>query len=339
VALQIGQLAENLKFFGRPGRFPQPPVNLRELVVVFGAAAIEAGVTQVEGTINGIGERAGNVALEEVIMALQTRQDRYGFATGADAREIYRTSRLLQQITGVGVQPNKAIVGANAFAHESGIHQDGVLKDRQTYEIMRPEDVGVPESSLVLGKHSGRAAFRDRLSKLGYELEDAELVRSFQRFKELADKKKFVTDQDIEALVGEEQQHVGAALIDLISFQVTTGSGSWPSAMVEVKVGDEVRREAASGDGPVNALCRAFDRAARFEGHLEHYQLKAVTDGQDALGEVVVRVKTGNLVAVGRGASTDVLEASIRAYAAAANRLMTIRDSKGEEGHAAQDAV
>ncbi len=289
-------------------------------------AAIEGGATQVEGTINGIGERAGNVALEEVVMALRTRPDRYGYTTGVNTGELYRTSKLIQSISGISVQPNKAIVGANAFAHESGIHQDGMLKEKSTYEIMRPEDVGVPESSLVLGKHSGRAAFRDRLRKLGYAVADGDLDRYFARFKELADKKKYVVDQDLEAIVSDEQQHGQHELIRLVSFQVMSGSNTPPTATVQlVRNGDDPRQEAASGDGPVDALYRAVDRAAQFDGHLLHYQLKAVTGGQDAVGEVVVRVEAGGKMATGRGASTDVLEASVRAYVAAVNKLLTGR--------------
>jgi len=310
------------------------------LAVANTLAALEAGVTQVEGTINGIGERAGNAAIEEVVMALTTRKDRFDLESGINTRELHRTSRLIQNITGIGVQPNKAIVGANAFAHESGIHQDGVLKDRQTYEIMQPEDVGVPESSLVLGKHSGRAAFKDRLRKLGYELTDADLERAFTRFKDLADRKKFVTDPDLEAIVGDEQLSEDGP-VRLVAFQVMTGTGTQPTATVTVDVSEGPQVEASSGDGPVNALFNAFDRAARFEGHLAHYALKAVTDGQDALGEVMVRVKAGGRMATGRGTSTDVLEASLRAYAAAVNKLISGRGTVQVEGIAdgAQDAV
>ena len=288
-------------------------------------AAIEAGVRQVEGTINGIGERAGNVAIEEVVMALATRRDFYGYETGINTREIYRSSRLLQQVTGVRVQPNKAIVGANAFAHESGIHQDGMLKDCTTYEIMRPEDVGVPESSLVLGKHSGRHAFRERLQQLGYQLSDVELERAFARFKEVADRKKYVTDDDLEALAVEGRQRSELEPVQLISFQVVSGTGSLPTATVQVEVQGETRQEAASGDGPVEALYNAIDRATGFDGQLLRYQLKAVTGGHDALGEVVVRVAQGNRIATGRGTSTDVLEASARGYLAAVNKLLTGR--------------
>lgn len=287
-------------------------------------AAIAAGARQVEGTINGIGERAGNVALEEIAMALRTRSDQYGYQTGIRTEELYKTSRLLQSITGVSVQPNKAIVGANAFAHESGIHQDGVLKDRQTYEIMRPEDVGVPQSSLVLGKHSGRAALKDRLKALGYEVEGADLDRVFARFKAVADRKKQVTDHDLEALLSDEAQHGTAEAVRLLAFQVFTGSNSVPTGTVQVIDAEGVtHQEAASGDGPVAALYGAVDRAIGFDGHLVTYHLKAVTDGEDALGEVTVKVQSGEKIAIGRGASTDVIEASIRAYMAAVNKLMT----------------
>lgn len=289
-------------------------------------AAVEAGARQIEGTINGIGERAGNVALEEIAMALRTRSDQYGYQTGIKTEELYRTSRLLQSITGVSVQPNKAIVGANAFAHESGIHQDGVLKDRQTYEIMRPEDVGVPQSSLVLGKHSGRAALKDRLKTLGYEVQSPELDRLFARFKEVADRKKTVTDYDLEALVSDESQHSQAEAVRLLSFQVFTGSNAMPTGTVQVIDGEgAIHQEAASGDGPVAALYGAVDRAINFDGHLVNYHLKAVTDGEDALGEVTVKVRFGDRIAVGRGASTDVIDASIRAYVAAVNKLLTGR--------------
>jgi 2-isopropylmalate synthase len=289
-------------------------------------AAIEAGVTQVEGTVNGIGERAGNVALEEIAMAVNTRGDVYKYQTAIDTREIYRTSRLIQQITGVNVQPNKAVVGANAFAHESGIHQDGMLKERSTYEIMQPEDVGVPRSALVLGKHSGRAAFRDRLTHLGYQLDDAETDRAFARFKELADRKKTIMDEDLEAIVVDERQHGAVDPVQLLSFQVFSGSHTLPTATVQVvHNGQAPRQEAASGDGPVDALYQAVDRAISFKGNLLRYQIQAVTGGQDALGEVVVRVESEGRVATGRGTSTDVLEASIRAYVAALNKLMTGR--------------
>ena len=294
------------------------------LAVANSLAAVEAGATQIECTINGIGERAGNAALEEIVMAMRTRHDRYGFDTGIDTREIYRTSRQLQSMTGVGVQPNKAIVGANAFAHESGIHQDGMLKHHLTYEIMRPEDVGVPATALVLGKHSGRHAFRARLEQLGYILTEQEIDGAFKRFKEVADRKKSVTDFDLEAIVSDEQaNHRVAEVCRLESFQVVSGNQTVPTATVRLIYDGEPRQEAASGDGPVDALFNAIDRAAGFSGQLLEYRLKAVTGGQDALGEVSVRVRSGDRVASGRGTSTDVIEASARAYLNAVNKILS----------------
>jgi len=294
------------------------------LAVANTLAAIEAGATQVECTVNGIGERAGNASLEEIVMALKVRRDQWGVETGINTREIYRTSRLLQSVTGVSVQPNKAIVGANAFAHESGIHQDGMLKHRDTYEIMKPEDVGVPASALVLGKHSGRAAFRARLEHLGYHLTDAEIDSAFQRFKEVADRKKAVTDQDLVAIIGDEQaRSTVEEVCRLLSFQVVAGNETMPTATVRLERDGVVHQEAASGDGPVSALYHAIDRAARFEGSLLDYRLNAVTEGQDALGEVTVRVRSGDRVASGRGTSTDVIEASARAYINALNKILS----------------
>lgn len=286
-------------------------------------AALEAGAGQVEGTFNGIGERAGNVALEEIVMALRTRSDRYPFTTGIVTTEIARTSKLISNLTGMVVQPNKAIVGANAFAHESGIHQDGVLKERTTYEIMSPEDVGLTESNLVLGKHSGRHAFRDRLEKLGHQLSAEDLDRAFIRFKELADRKRGISDRDLDAIVGEQQATPAAAVVTLEAFQVVSGNQSVPTASVRVQRDGGSRQEAASGDGPVDALFRAIDRASDFLGELLDYQLRAVTEGQDAVGEVTVKVESKGYVATGRGTSTDVLEASARAYVTAMNKLMS----------------
>ena len=288
-------------------------------------AALEAGATQFEATINGIGERAGNAALEEVVMAMHTRRDRFGFETGLNTTELYRSSRLLQSLTGVGVQPNKAIVGSNAFAHEAGIHQDGILKHRATYEIMRPEDVGVPQAALVLGKHSGRHAFRNRLEQMGYHLTDEQFDRAFSRFKELADRKKQVSDIDLEALVCDEQatRHV-QEVCKLDSFQVTSGNQTVPTAAVRLLTAEgEVLQEAASGDGPVDALYNAIDRASGFQGELLEYWSKAVTGGNDALVEVMVMVRSDSRAASGRAASTDVIEASARAYLTAINKILS----------------
>lgn len=298
------------------------------MAVANSLAAIEAGAEQVEGTINGIGERAGNVSLEEVVMALRTRRDRYGKTTGIRTERIYRTSRLVSTLTGMPVQPNKAIVGANAFAHMSGIHQDGVLKEPLTYEIMKPQDVGLSQSLIVMGKLSGRHAFRDRLNQLGYALNDEEFKKAFAAFKELADRKKDgITDRDIEAIVSAEL-HTPPETYRLESFHVTSGTTTVPTATVRLRFRDEVHQEAATGDGPVDALYRAIDRISGLRCRLQDYALKAVTSGQDALGEVTVKVEAGPdpqghpIVALGRGVSTDIVEASAKAYVAALNKVV-----------------
>lgn len=302
------------------------------MAVANALAAIEAGAVQVEGTINGIGERAGNCALEEVVMALRTRADHYKKQYRFVTENIARTSRLVSSLTGMPVQPNKAIVGANAFAHMSGIHQDGMLKSRLTYEIMEPQHVGLTESHIVLGKLSGRHAFRDRLEQLGYQLSDDEFKKAFARFKELADRKKgAITDRDLEAIV-QAERHAAPEVFKLETFHVTSGTGAIPTATVRMTVDGTVCQEAAVGEGPVDALYRAIDRIAGVPLRLHDYQLKAVTGGQDALGEVTVRLGVAGgpagdggsgdgPTAVGRGVSTDVLEASAAAYVAALNRL------------------
>jgi 2-isopropylmalate synthase len=288
-------------------------------------AALEAGAAQFECTVNGIGERAGNAALEEVVMAMQTRRDRFDLETGVVSRELHRTSRLLQSLTGVQVQPNKAIVGANAFAHEAGIHQDGILKHRATYEIMRPEDVGVPAHALVLGKHSGRHALRSRIEQMGYRLSDEAFDRAFARFKEVADRKKSVSDLDLEAIVCDEQATRSVTEVcRLESYQVTAGNQSLPMAVVRLALAEGgMRQEAASGDGPVDAIYAALNRAAGFDGQLLEYWSKAVGTGGDALVEVTVLVQSGSRVASGRAASTDVIEASARAYLTAVNKILS----------------
>ena len=291
------------------------------LAVANSLAAIEAGADQVEGCINGIGERAGNAALEEIIMALRTRQDHYKVETGIVTEQIYRTSRLVSTLTGMQIQPNKAIVGDNAFAHESGIHQDGVLKERTTYEIMTPESVGLSQSRLVLGKHSGRHAFRVRLKELGYELSEDKINRAYERFVELADRKKHVTDRDLQAIIEEEVVRI-PELYTLDYLHVTSGTAAVPTATVRLLKGTEVLEEAAIGDGPVDAVYRAIDRVTGIETQLVSYTLNAVTSGKDALGEVTVQVKDNGNVYVGRGTSTDIIEASARAYLQALNKLV-----------------
>lgn len=293
------------------------------LAVANSLAAIQAGVDQIEGTINGIGERAGNASIEEVVMAVKTRESVYQVQTTIHHQEIYRTSRLVSQLTGMYVPGNKAIVGENAFAHESGIHQDGVLKNKETYEIISPETVGKTESKLVLGKHSGRHAFRTRLKELGYPLSDEQVATLFQRFKELADRKKEITDDDLIALV-EEKSDDAVELYTLESIQVNFGSHSLPTASLRIHdhVHDKVIEEAACGNGSVDAIFKTVDRVIEEEVDLVDYRIQSVTKGTDALGEVFVQLQQGEKTARGRGVSTDILEASARAYLDAVNRLL-----------------
>jgi 2-isopropylmalate synthase len=290
------------------------------LAVANSLAAVRAGAGQVECTINGIGERAGNASLEEVVMAIRTRKDLLDEETNIKTEEIYRTSRLLSSLTGVPVQPNKAVVGANAFAHEAGIHQDGVLKEKLTYEIMTPESVGLVQR-LVLGKHSGRHAIRKRLSELGYELSDEELGKAFVRFKALADKKKEVFDDDLIALVENEVSTVPETF-GLEYLQFTSGTGIIPTAMVRLRKEDKVQQESGWGDGPVEAAYRAIDNITGISGRLKEYSIRAVTGGKDALGEVMVTLEANGRTVVGRGTSTDVIEASVRAYINAINKVV-----------------
>jgi len=290
------------------------------LAVANSLAAVRAGARQVECTINGIGERAGNAALEEVVMALRVRRDVLKLGTRVVTEQIYPTSRLLAHITGVGVQPNKAVVGRNAFAHESGIHQDGVLKEKLTYEIMRPEDVGIPKSTLVLGKHSGRHAFRERLRELGYELPPEKVEELFRRFKELADKKKDVFDEDLEALVADGMVEVPQRY-RLLHLSVVSGSVAIPTATVVMEVeGTEVRK-AGFGDGPVDAALRTIAEIAGTRSRLVKYSVDSITGGTEAQGAVTVQLEEEDLTVVGRGSHTDIIMASAKAYVNALNRL------------------
>jgi 2-isopropylmalate synthase len=285
-------------------------------------AAILNGADQIEGTINGIGERAGNTAIEEVAMALETRQQFFEAKTSLVLNEIYRTSRLVSKLTGMVVPGNKAIVGANAFAHESGIHQDGMLKEKTTYEIMSPETIGLKESKLVLGKHSGRHAFREKLADMGYELSDDNVNIAFAKFKELADKKKNVTDEDIRALI-EEKLIRTPEVYSLETIQLSYGNQSVPTATIRIrKIDGGTLEEAALGNGSVDAIYKAIDKATGEEVELEDYSIKSVTQGKDALGEVHVVLKQNDVSVQGRGVSTDILEASARAYIDAINRLI-----------------
>jgi 2-isopropylmalate synthase len=294
------------------------------LAVANSLAAVQNGARQVECTINGIGERAGNAALEEVVMAIRTRQDYFGkFTTTVNTKKIYPLSRMVSTLTGLHVQRNKAVVGENAFAHESGIHQDGILKERSTYEIMDPRDIGLPENKLVLGKHSGRHAFRGRVTDLGYTLAEDALNKAFEAFKALADKKKDVYDEDIEALL-ETQLEQERSLWELVRFQVTSGTGVIATATIVLRdtTGAE-RMDAATGDGPIDALYSAIQRITGVNVTLEDYQTRAITAGKEAQGEVTVRVRHHDKSVKGRGLSTDVIEAAAQAYLAAINRIRT----------------
>ena len=284
-------------------------------------SAIEAGARQIECTVNGIGERAGNAALEEIVMAIQTRKDFFNYYTGIKANQIYRTSRLVSHLTGIPIQPNKAIVGKNAFRHQSGIHQDGVLKKSSTYEIMTPASIGLKESELVLGKLSGRHAFKERLKKLGFYLSEEELEKTFQAFKILADKKKEIFDEDLIFIVEEQITRV-PEVFTLDYIHIVTGNQILPTATVRIKKGDEIFQEAACGDGPIDAVYKAIDRICGMNLTLVEYSLQAITGGKDAVGEVTVRIKGGDTIVAGRGASTDIIEASAKAYINAINRYL-----------------
>ncbi|NPV30365.1 MAG: 2-isopropylmalate synthase [Firmicutes bacterium] len=292
------------------------------LAVANSLAAIRNGAQQVECAVNGLGERAGNAALEEIVMALYTRRAYYQKETNIRYDEIYRTSRLVSTLTGMPVQPNKAVVGKNAFLHASGIHQDGVLQARATYEIMNPELVGFPKANIVLGKLSGRHALRERLAELGYILSDEELEKAFQRFKNLADRKKDITDRDLEAIVKNEIK-VAPELYQLAYLHVSSGTTVVPTATVGLKRNGIVREEAACGDGPVDAAFKAVDKITGINNlSLADYSLSAITGGKDALGEVVVRVEYGGKTFIGRGLSTDIIEASVKAYLNAVNKVI-----------------
>ncbi len=283
-------------------------------------AAIEAGARQVECTINGIGERAGNSSLEELVMALRTRPDNLYYTTGIVTPQIYSASRLVSQVTGIKVQPNKAIVGANAFAHEAGIHQDGVLKNKSTYEIMTPESVGVPQNSLVMGKHSGRHAFQEKIADLGYELTPEQVETAFAAFKKLADKKKEVFDEDIDALIADEIIRI--PLYYKLNFvSVNSGTVAMPSATLEIEVENKTIHGAEFGDGAIDAVFKTIKQLTNTKSRLLTYEVKSITGGADALGEVTVRIKDEGLSVMGQGAHTCVVVASARAYMNALNKL------------------
>ena len=302
------------------------------LAVANSLAACEAGARQIECTINGIGERAGNAALEEIVMALRTRADHYHLDTGIHSERLYPTSRMVSRLTGLAVQRNKAIVGRNAFAHEAGIHQDGMLKERSTYEIMRPEDVGVPKTDLVLGKHSGRHALRDRVESLGYTLNEAQLETLFVEFKALADKKKEVYDEDLEVMLSGLLMREGGTPWELVSLHTVAGSSVLPTATIAIKRPDgTVAQDAAIGDGPLDAIFKAVERVTGVSANLREFVIRGVTAGKDAQGEVSLEleVESGDNDGRsyrGRAASTDIIEASALAYLNAVNALTLNRE-------------
>lgn len=284
-------------------------------------AAAKAGATQFECTINGIGERAGNAALEEIVMSLKTRKDIYDLSCNVDTTQILRSSKLLTDITGVQVQPNKAIVGANAFAHESGIHQHGVIEERSTYEIMTPESIGLSKNKIVLGKHSGRHAFDQRIKALGYTLSKGDLDKTFMEFKELADKKKAVYDEDIEAIITKDSIEI-PKVYSLKRFIINSGNSITATATIILESDEKQIEDVATGDGPVDAAFKAIEKIVNTELILEDYSLHAVTEGKDAQGKAVVKISKGDRIYTGKGLSTDVIEASIKAYIDAVNKML-----------------
>ena len=300
------------------------------LSVANSLAAVEAGARQVEGCINGLGERAGNASLEELIMAIETRGDLLGVSTNIDTRQIYRTSRMVSDITGFPVQPNKAIVGANAFRHASGIHQDALLKERTTFEIMDPQSVGWPSSTLVLGKLSGRAGLRARLEDLGYELSQEELNVAFEAFKELADRKREVTNADLENLMTTQRRTADVpSTFELEHVQVSCGNHEIPTATVSLKGPDgAMETDAATGTGPVDAVCKAINRIVKVPNELTEFHVDAVTEGIDAIGDVRIRIEKDGSSYVGRGSDTDIIVASAKAYMNSLNRLLATEGAR-----------
>lgn len=297
------------------------------LAVANTLAAIQAGVGQVECTVNGIGERAGNAALEEIVMALKTRYDVYQVDTNIDTTQIYRSSRLLSKLTGVRVQPNKAIVGENAFAHESGIHQHGMMANKETYEIMTPESIGLKENKMVLGKHSGKHAFVDKLTSLGYTLSDDEVLDLFNQFKVLADKKKVISDKDILALV-EQKQLAIPEVYSLDRFIISTGNTISTAATIRLRKNGDLIEGVSLADGPISAGFKAISELVDCELTLIDYGVEAVTDGTDAQGEAHVKISDGTHVYHGRGLSTDIIDASLKAYVDAVNQMLYIKETQ-----------
>ncbi len=292
------------------------------LAVANSLAAVQAGAEQVECTINGIGERAGNCSLEEVVMALRTRKDILPFDTKVVTEHLYPTSKLLSTITGIVVQPNKAIVGANAFAHEAGIHQHGVLMEKSTYEIMTPESIGLNQNKLVLGKHSGRHAFNQRMKDLGYDLPKDDLEKAFVRFKALADQKKEIFDEDLDAIVADEIIRI-PEMFKLLQMNVSSGSFATPTATVQMEIEGKVKKVAVMGDGPVDATFKAIKKLTKSKSSLLNFSVGAITGGTDAQGECTVRLEENGREVLGQGAHSDIIVASAKAYINALNKLQT----------------
>ena len=305
------------------------------MAVANSLTGVRNGARQVECAVNGLGERAGNAALEEIVMAIHTRADFFGKGDAKTAlpnintKEIYRTSQLVSRLTGFVIQPNKAIVGANAFAHEAGVHVDGMLKERTTYEIMTPETIGLVGSRVVLGRHTGRHGFADRCKKLGFKLGKDELEQAYERFLEIADKKKEVFDEDVAAIINDEV-HVVEQIYQLQYLQVACGTGTLPTASVKMRIKDEVKQAAACGDGPVDAAYEAIREATGLSPKLESYSIRAVTGGKEALGEATVKITEDGRVFIGRGVSTDIIEASAKAYVDAINRMVSAKNKDKE---------
>ncbi|MEW6088481.1 MAG: 2-isopropylmalate synthase [bacterium] len=297
------------------------------LSVANSIAAIKNGVTQVECTVNGIGERAGNTSMEEVVMIIDTRKDLLNAATGIKTTEIMKTSQLISRLTGYQVQPNKAVVGLNAFAHTSGIHQDGVIKERTTFEIMNPRKIGLKESKLILGKTSGRHAFRKHLEELGYFLDEEGLERAFLRFKDLADKKVEISENDIEAIAQDEKRVSQKETFTIEFMETSSGTGTVPHASIKLKKEEKILEAQASGDGQVDAVCNAISRATGIKTKLLVYNVSSITSGLDSQGEVTIHLEIEGKRIIGRGVSTDIIEASARAYLNAINKYILLKEN------------
>ncbi len=297
------------------------------MAVANSLAGVRNGARQIEGTINGIGERAGNAAIEEVVMAIHTRKDFFDVTTGINTKEFYRTSHMVAEMLGMPVPPNKAVVGANAFAHSSGIHVDGFLKKRETYEIMDPEDIGLPKGRVVLTARTGRAGLRHRLEEMGYTLSPEELDKTYQRFLTVADKKKEVFDEDIAAIVTDEI-HIVEHVYELEHLYVVIDTSTSPKATVKIRIKDKITEASATGDGPIDAAYQAIREATGLSPELEDYSIRAVTKGKEALGEATVKIRDNGKTYVGRGVSTDIIEASAKAYVDAINRMVSANNKE-----------